>query len=29
MPVVTDITEEIEKALEGFRRHFGAPAFEH
>ena len=29
MPVVADIPEEFEKALESFRPHFGAPAFEH
>jgi len=29
MPVVADIPEEVEKALEAFRPHFGAPAFEH
>lgn len=29
MPVVADIPEEVEKALESFRPHFGAPAFEH
>jgi len=29
MPVVADIPEEFEKALEAFRPHFGAPAFEH
>src|SRR5512139_3577161 len=29
MPVVADIPEEFERALEAFRPHFGAPAFEH
>jgi SRSO17 transposase len=29
MPVVANIPEEFEKALESFRPHFGAPAFEH
>jgi SRSO17 transposase len=29
MPVVANIPEEFEKALEAFRPHFGAPAFEH
>ena len=29
MPVVADISEEFAKALEAFRPHFGAPAFEH
>jgi SRSO17 transposase len=29
MPVVADIPKEFEKALEAFRPHFGAPAFEH
>ncbi|MCA1962232.1 MAG: IS701 family transposase [Desulfomonile sp.] len=29
MPVVADIPEEFEKALEAFRPHFGGPAFEH
>jgi hypothetical protein len=29
MPMVADIPEEFEKALESFRPHFGAPAFEH
>jgi SRSO17 transposase len=29
MPVVADIPEEFDKALEAFRPHFGAPAFEH
>ena len=29
MPLVADIPEEFEKALEAFRPHFGAPAFEH
>jgi len=29
MPVVTQIPQQLEKALETFRPHFGAPAFEH
>jgi hypothetical protein len=29
MPVVADIPEIFERALEAFRPHFGAPAFEH
>lgn len=29
MPLVAHIPEEFEKALESFRPHFGAPAFEH
>ena len=29
MPIVAEIPEEFEKALEAFRPHFGAPAFEH
>jgi hypothetical protein len=29
MPVVANIPEEFEKALEAFRPHFGGPAFEH
>jgi hypothetical protein len=29
MPVVADIHEEFEKALESLRPHFGAPTFEH
>lgn len=29
MPVVADIPEEFDKALEAFRPHFGAPAFDH
>ena len=29
MPVVADIPEEFDKALEAFRPHFGAPAFKH
>jgi len=29
MPLVADIPKEFEKALEAFRPHFGAPAFEH
>jgi len=29
VPVVADIPEEFERALEAFRPHFGAPAFEH
>lgn len=29
MPIVADIPKDLEKALEEFRHHFGAPAFEH
>ena len=29
MPVVAEIPKDLEKALGAFRRHFGAPAFEH
>ena len=29
MPVVTETPKDLEKALEAFRPHFGAPAFEH
>jgi SRSO17 transposase len=29
MPLVAEIPEEFERVLEGFRPHFGAPAFEH
>jgi len=29
MPIVADMPEEFDQLLEGFREHFGSPAFEH